>query len=60
MLHGQAPKKTISVRVRCSKGKGSLPETAIYPAGWSYSLNSMYYYRYIGHYNGLVPSEIFI
>ena len=56
-LCGQAPEKTISARVRCSKGEGNLPEIAIRSAGWSYDLNTMCYYRCTRHYNGLVPSE---
>ena len=59
-LRGQAPEKTLNARVRRSKGEGSLPETAIRPARWSYGLNSMHYCRFTGHYNGLVPSENFI
>jgi hypothetical protein len=60
VLRGQAPEKNISMRVRYSKGEGSLPKTAIRPAGWSYGLNPMYYYQCTGHYNGLVPSKNFI
>ena len=34
-LRGQAPEKTFNDGVKRIKGKGSFPETAIRPTGWS-------------------------